>query len=108
VFHTCPVAGGASRLSAESLTALRESLRRAGLTILDTGAIETRLETLRSLYEPIVNALAEYFEFTLPLFQSDKPPVDNWQTSPWMSRAPRLDSLSGTYSESGPSHEDRH
>ena len=53
-------------------------------------AVAKALAELRRLYEPFVNALAAYFEFALPPFQPDKPPVDNWQTSAWMRRSPGL------------------
>ena len=42
------------------------------------------------LYEPFVNALATFFQFALPPFQPEKPPVDNWQTSPWLPKSPSL------------------
>jgi len=55
--------------------------------------VQQALTELRALYEPIVNALAVYFHFQMPPFQPDKPPVDNWQTSPWMPRSPGLGGL---------------
>ena len=61
----------------------------------DEAAVATALEELRGLYEPFVNALATFFQFALPPFQPEKPPVDNWQTSPWMPRSPGLGGLSG-------------
>ena len=60
----------------------------------DEAAMATAIEELRGLYEPFVNALATFFRFTLPPFQPEKPPVDNWQTSPWMQRSPGLGGLS--------------
>ena len=51
------------------------------------------LAELRGLYEPFLNGLAAYFQFVLPPFQPDKPPVDNWQTSAWMRRSPGLAGL---------------
>ena len=59
----------------------------------DGPAVATALAELRGLYEPFVNALAAYFLFALPPFQPEKPPVDNWQTSPWMPRSPGLGGL---------------
>ncbi len=50
----------------------------------DEPALAKALAELRDLYEPFVNALAAHFEFELPAFRPDKPPVDNWQTSPWI------------------------
>jgi hypothetical protein len=31
--------------------------------------------------------------FAMPSFQPQKPPLDNWQTSPWMRRSPGLGGL---------------
>ena len=59
----------------------------------DEAAMATALGELRGLYEPFVNALATFFQFALPPFQPEKPPVDNWQTSPWLPRSPSLGSL---------------
>ena len=60
----------------------------------DGPAVAAALAELRGLYEPFVNALAAYYLFALPPFQPDKPPVDNWQTSPSMARSPGLGGLS--------------
>ena len=43
-------------------------------------------DELRGLYEPFLNALAEYLRFALPPVRPDRTPVDNWQTSAWMRR----------------------
>ena len=42
----------------------------------DEAAVEAALAELRSLYVPFVNALAMFFQFALPPFQPEKPPVD--------------------------------
>ncbi|WP_428306595.1 potassium channel family protein [Lacipirellula sp.] len=55
----------------------------------------TQLRELQAIYEPFLQALADYFRLHLPRFISDRPTADNWQTSPWTSRAPHLDELSG-------------
>ena len=80
------------RLPEEALGRLRQTLHDAGLRMRD-GEVTQALAELRGLYEPFVNALATHFEFTLPPFQPEKPPVDNWQTSPWMPRSPGLGGL---------------
>jgi hypothetical protein len=59
----------------------------------DEARMATALEELRRLYEPFVNALATFFQFALPPFQPEKPPVDNWQTSAWLPRSPSFGSL---------------
>jgi hypothetical protein len=51
------------------------------------------LTELRGLYEPFVQALAEYHQFAMPPFVPAKPPIDNWQTSPGMPRSPGLNDL---------------
>ena len=56
-------------------------------------AVTTALVELRALYKPFVNALAAYFLFAMPPFRPEKPPVDNWQTSPWTPRSPALGGL---------------
>jgi hypothetical protein len=94
VFHASPQAPKQDRLSTEGFQRLRESLRSAGLKLRDGAGVELSIAEMRGLYEPVVNALALYFQFSLPAFLPDKPPVDNWQTSPWMPRAPELSGLS--------------
>jgi hypothetical protein len=92
VFRT-PPPPAPDRLPAADLARLRESLHGAGLAIRDGPAAAKALGELRGLYEPFVHALAAYFQFALPPFQPPKPPVDNWQTSPWMRRSPDLGGL---------------
>jgi hypothetical protein len=93
VFQTQPLPPPADRLPAAELAALRESLCGAGMKIREGPAVATALAELRGLYEPFVNALAAYFLFTMPPFRPTKPPVDNWQTSPWTPRSPGLGGL---------------
>jgi hypothetical protein len=81
------------RLRTADFVQLQESLRHAGFELNEGTGVEKALSELRALYEPIVNALAVYFQFQLPPFQPEKPPVDNWQTSPWMPRSPTLGGL---------------
>jgi hypothetical protein len=90
-----PPPAAPDRLPAADLARLRESLREAGLALRDGPAAARALGELRGLYEPFVHALAAYFQFALPPFQPEKPPVDNWQTSPWMKRSPDLGELPG-------------
>jgi hypothetical protein len=93
VFDTPPLPPEPNRLSHAKLARLCESLRAAGLTMRDEAAVEATLAELRNLYEPFINALAMFFQFALPPFQPEKPPVDNWQTSPWTPRSPSLGGL---------------
>jgi hypothetical protein len=54
-----------------------------------------QLRELQAIYEPFLQSLADYFRLFLPRFASDRPTVDNWQSSPWTTRAPRLGELAG-------------
>jgi len=96
VFQTRPRRPQPNRLADVDFARLRESLRGAGLTMRDGSATAAALAELRGLYEPFVNALAAYFLFALPPFQPENPPVDNWQTSPWMPRSPSLGGLTAS------------
>ncbi|HLW64344.1 MAG TPA: potassium channel family protein [Gemmataceae bacterium] len=94
VFHAPPQPPKKDRLSESDFQRLRESLRSAGLKLREGASVEKSVAEMRGLYEPVVNALANYFQFAVPAFLPEKPPVDNWQTSPWMPRAPELSGLS--------------
>jgi Ion channel len=99
VTRTAPLPPAADRLPPQDLAALWQSLRRAGLPMRDEPAVAKALTELRSLYEPFVNALAVQLMFALPAFQPLKPPVDNWQTSPWMPCSPGLGGLPAANAE---------
>ena len=87
VYHAPPIEPDPERLSPERLRALRERLKAAGLVLGDGDAVDRRLNELRGMYEPFVNALSRYFLLPLPPVLLDGEPVDNWQTSAWMRRA---------------------
>jgi hypothetical protein len=93
ISHTAPLTPQSDRLPPAECTRLWDSLHGAGLEMRDGAEATKALAELRGLYEPFVNALAVYFQFALPPFQPEKPPVDNWQTSPWMPRSPGLAAL---------------
>jgi hypothetical protein len=52
-----------------------------------------RLGELRQLYEPFLAALSRYFWISLPRFFPDRSAPDNWQTTPWTTRAPGITDL---------------
>lgn len=56
------------------------------------GAWQKLLE-LRELYEPFLQALADYFWLRLPHTVPRGPVVDNWQTSRWTQRTPGIHDL---------------
>ena len=45
------------------------------------------------MYEPFLEALSRYFEFSLPPIIAEEVPVDNWQRSPWQKRSPGIGAL---------------
>jgi hypothetical protein len=93
VFLTPPLPSPSNRLPPERLAGLRQQLREAGLSLrADVAALE-KLDELRQLYEPFVEALGRYLLFAVPNFVPDGTPVDNWQTSAWMRRAAGLHRL---------------
>jgi Ion channel len=93
VFRTPPLPPAPDRLPEADLLRLWATLQEAGWKMHDGPAVAKALGELRNLYEPFVNALAAYFQFAMPPFLPERPPVDNWQTSPWMQRSPGLGHL---------------
>ncbi len=99
VYQRPPIPVQPNRLTEEDLAHLCTALQQVGLPMRNIAAATKALTELRGMYEPVVNALAEYFLFVLPPFLPAKAPVDNWQTSPWMPRSPDLGGLSGAAAE---------
>jgi hypothetical protein len=93
VFRTPPLAPDPDRLTDEQAWRLWELLGDAGVPLRDGPATQQKLTELRGMYEPFVNALAQFLLFNLPPILSDKPAVDNWQTSAWTRRTPGIGSL---------------
>jgi hypothetical protein len=90
LFRRPPQTPMADRLPAKRFEELRELLGGAGMGLRDGPAAQAKLAELRGMYEPFVDALSRHFLFNLPPIVPDKPPVDNWQTSAWMRRAPGI------------------
>ena len=78
---------------ADRVTALREMQKSGGLATSDPNAIEARLNELRRLYEPFLEALATHFLLTLPSLIAAELSADNWQRSAWMPKTPGIGSL---------------
>jgi hypothetical protein len=93
VFKQPPVTPAVDRLPAERLARLRALLGETGLPLRDGQAMDEKLNALRAMYEPFVNALGLYLMFAVPPIVPDKPAVDNWQTSAWTRRTPGIGSL---------------
>jgi hypothetical protein len=86
VFWLPPVQSPRERLTATELDSLFPQST-------DSNNLAARLAEMRVLYEPFLQALANYFCFYLPRFVPDRPAPDNWQTTAWTKRAPRLTEL---------------
>jgi hypothetical protein len=71
------------RLPPENLVELRLSLASNGQGLQEGEAIDRKLQELRLQYEPYINALATYFQATIPPWIAEKGWVDNWQGSFW-------------------------
>ena len=93
VFRTPQPRRQECRLSDADFARLWQRLREARLELREAPAAEKPLAQLRALYEPFVVALSGHFLFAVPPFLTEKPTVDNWQTSPWMPRSPDLGGL---------------
>ncbi len=93
VLHTPPPPQQPDRLPEAAFNQLRATLCDAGVKMRDGPAVATALAELRALYEPFVNSLAAYLMFNVPPFLPERPPGDNWQTSPWTPRSPGLGGL---------------
>jgi voltage-gated potassium channel Kch len=89
VFKAEPKIPEADRLGPERLQRLRQQLQEAGFALYDVED-NAKLNELRGMYEPFLNALAGRFLFALPPVIPDHPTADNWQRSAWMKRAPQF------------------
>jgi hypothetical protein len=72
-----------NRLSDEELLRLRDGLATQGLKLRETEKAAAKLQTLRSLYEPYAQAMAERLAIDLPPWIHSEKRKDNWQSGPW-------------------------
>jgi hypothetical protein len=93
ILNVSPTPPASDRLPAQKQKELERLLREAGLKLHDESDVAAKLAELRGMYEPFVNALAGRFLLTLPQIIPDGEPIDNWQRSAGMKRAPGLESL---------------
>ena len=70
------------RLPSSSLTALRDMLAKAGITVQD-GTAEQKLHDLRQMYEPHVQRLSHYLLMSLPPWFPPTATPDTWQITAW-------------------------
>jgi len=71
------------RLPKELLENLRKMLAANGLRVRSDEKADMKLLTLRSLYEPYVEATARNLVITLPPWMHVEKKRDNWQSGPW-------------------------
>jgi len=83
VFRTSPREPSHNRLPPEKLAELRLLLASNGQRLREEDAFDRKLEELRQMYEPYVQALAAHFQVKLPPWIAEKSWVDNWQGSFW-------------------------
>ena len=70
------------RLPPSSLSALRDMLADAGITVQD-GAADQKLHDLRQMYEPHVQRLSQYLLMSLPPWFPPTATPDTWQITAW-------------------------
>ena len=104
IFGVRPELAPDARPHRDASAPLAELLLQTGRTSGDIPEIEKRLEVLRTMYEPFVEALAFHFVLTIPPLFAPHAVDDNWQRSAWMPRAPGIAKLSA--GKSGGDHFD--
>jgi hypothetical protein len=104
VYFVPPIKPDPDRLPDDRLRRLRVEFRTAGIELREGEAVDRKLNELRGMYEPFVNALSRHFLLALPPVISDSTPVDNWQTSAWMRRTNGIGALA--LPEPGDDHQD--
>jgi hypothetical protein len=101
VFKTQPVDPNPDRLPPEQLAKLRRLLASKGQKLREGEAVDRKLEELRLMYEPYINALASHFQLSLPPWIAEDSWIDNWQGSYWDQ--PRDGKVLATRGHSDPS-----
>ena len=71
------------RLAAQNLSQARQTLAQRGLRLREGPEFEEKLASLRAMYEPYAQALAERLLITLPPWVHPERKKDNWQAGPW-------------------------
>lgn len=90
ILATPPIAPVPDRLPPGEVFRLRQTLAGYGIFLQDGDQAAAKLAELRRLYEPYVNALADYLLLDLPPWFPLRGVPDNWQTSAWERAARRL------------------
>jgi hypothetical protein len=77
-----PIVPEEDRLSDAEYEGMRDQLAAVGVHLTDTPASRERLRALRRSYEPYVLGLSRVLLMPLPAWWNERPPKDNWQSSP--------------------------
>jgi len=83
VFGIKPEPPREERVTSEGIIRLRRLLQRDEFPERGETEVEAKLLELRSLYEPFVQGMGEYFMITIPTWTSAAHSTDNWRTSAW-------------------------
>ncbi|HEY3997581.1 MAG TPA: potassium channel family protein [Candidatus Xenobia bacterium] len=81
VYSAPPERAAPERLSPDDLAGLRSKLLQQGVRL--RAPHDDRVQGLRAMYEPYIQALAEQLRLNLPAWNAPAVAVENWQTSPW-------------------------
>jgi ion channel len=71
------------RLPGQELSRLRATLSERGVRLKEGKEFEEKLASLRTKYEPYVQAIARNLLITLPPWIHEDQKRDNWQAGPW-------------------------
>jgi len=83
-FRVEPSPPRVDRLPRADIEELLSQLREVGVQpASDVATLTARLERMRGLYEPYVNALSERLELALPQWMAPESSTDNWRTTSW-------------------------
>jgi hypothetical protein len=80
VFRLQPRPADPDRLPSAELAHLRTVLGAAGLSLREGPEVDEKIDRLRRMYEPYMNALGEFLLMPLPTWVSAKGTRDNWQS----------------------------
>ena len=83
VFQAAPLHHTENRLPASELIRLRGAVAESGLKLHNTPESNEKLNKLRGMYEPYVQALSLFLYIDLPPWILAKESADNWKTSAW-------------------------
>jgi hypothetical protein len=83
VFNLPPEPPLPDRLSDANRSALMATLRAGGCPVRDDVEATARVDELRRMYEPYVNALSRRLAMPLPAWVGEPGARDNWQKSRW-------------------------